>query len=135
MATTALSQEQRKSFHGWKYKVVSWKWQHMSTMFRRFSPIAPVFLQKLDVEDIKKPASEGDGRVTAMDPVALRNIQEAMNSPARFLAVTEVLRVFSDAVDKQHGFLVSCPCHDWIWSDSSMSDLMKSRRFSRKPVA
>ena len=124
METQNLSAEERKQLHNFKFKLIDWKWQYMAKMWNKFSTVAPTLLERLSIEEIKKPVSEGDGRVTALDPSALKGIADAMSNKPWFLACTEMYNVFSSAVNRQHEWLTGCDCHDYIWS-SGCSDAQK----------
>ena len=126
LETQVLESSERQLFHGWKFKLVDWKWQYLADMWRRFSAVAPLLLQRLSVEQIRKPVSEGDGRVSALDPGALQAIESALGDQPTFLALTECFNIFAQAVNRQHLWLTGCGCHDYFWT-SKCSDAAKAR--------
>ena len=86
----------------------------MADMWIRFLAVAPLFLQRLDLQQIRKPVSETDGRATALDLAALMGIESALDDQPTFLAQTEAVSVFAAFMNRQHLCLTGRGCHDYI---------------------
>ena len=121
-----------KMFLGWTYRLITWKWQYMHSMWTTLSEGGGIFLETLDVDELKKPLDAADDRDTALDSKDTAAIADAIGDRVCFNCETEAFRLFSEGVDEAHQWLPSCPCHDHIWSTQGFSRERQQQTFQHE---
>ena len=104
----------------------------MNSMWSLLSVGGELFLDTLDVNELKKPVDKDDDRDIALDNKDLVEIAEAVADRRHFNSQTEGFRLFSGGVDEAHQWLTSCPCHDHIWSNKDWSAERQQQEFERE---
>eukprot|EP00974_Lingulodinium_polyedra_P121236 11178345-Lingulodinium_polyedra.AAC.1 len=66
----------RLQFHAFKFHIVDWKWEYMEKAFLRLAEIIDLFLDRLDIEKIKRPMGQRDN-AGSVGPQALAALHAA----------------------------------------------------------
>ena len=102
----------------------------MEKAFLRLAEIVDLFLDRLDVEKIKRPSGQRDN-AGSVDPQALAALHAAKAHRVYLSAETELFAVFSKAVGQASRWFGGCDCHDHIWR-LPISDNAKLKKFQKE---
>ena len=129
IALSSLTPSEVKIFSSFGSKVVDWKWEYMETSFDRLTDGVEIFFQKLDVPRLQKAAGAQEGGHVTIDGKcwALLQATQALGWD-KFAALLEFFAVFSNAVGTDGRWFKGCPCHDFVWTDASLSAEQKAQK-------
>ena len=141
-AETCLhSDKEKEEFGAWPHKVIDFKWEYMENRLADVDRVCLLFLERFNLQryqagidadaDIGEQASEAEREAAIASKKSLNVIAQLQENPFDFAVEVCMHATFSHAVGTQCRWFTGCPCHDWLWLDSTFSDSRKEMKLQQ----